>query len=106
VGAGFLVLAATAAIGVAVGALVRHQIVAVVGVLVWMTVVQQIVVTELPRVGRWLPGGATLSVLQQGQATGLDGELLPPAVGGLILLGYVVVAILLAVSVTRQRDVL
>ncbi len=49
--AAFVVLAAYGVIGVAIGALVRNQIVAVVGVLVWMLAVEQIVVTSLP-VGR------------------------------------------------------
>jgi ABC-type transport system involved in multi-copper enzyme maturation permease subunit len=106
VGAGFLVLAATAAIGVAVGALVRHQIVAVVGVLVWMTVVEQVVIQSLPKLGRWMPEGATMSILQQGPESGLDGKLLPLAAGGLVLLGYTVIAISLAVVVTPRRDVL
>lgn len=106
VGVGFVVLAASAAIGVAVGAIVRHQIAAVVGVLVWMTAVEHVLIPALPELGRWLPGGATLSVLQQGQANGLDGELLPAAVGGLVLLGYAAVAITLSVVVTPKRDVL
>lgn len=105
VGAGFVVLAASAAIGVAVGAVVHHQIVAIVGVLVWMTVVEHTVIPALPALGRWMPGGATWSVMQQGPANGLERDL-PAAVGGLVLLGYVVVAITLAVVVTPRRDVL
>ena len=66
VGVGFAVLAASAAIGVALGAVVRHQIAAVVGVLVWMTAIEHVVIPALPALGRWMPGGATLSVLQQG----------------------------------------
>lgn len=106
VGVGFVVLAASAAIGVELGAVVRHQIAAVVGVLVWMTAVEHVVIPALPGLGRWLPGGTTLSVMQQGQANGLDGELLPAALGGLVLLGYAAVAITLAVVVTPKRDVL
>jgi ABC-type transport system involved in multi-copper enzyme maturation permease subunit len=106
VAAGFFLLAATAAIGVAVGALVRHQVAAVVGVLVWMTAVEHVVIPALPQLGRWLPGGATLSVMQQGPANGLDGELLPAAAGGLVLLGYAVLAIALAAVVAPRRDVL
>ena len=44
----FLVMAAYAVIGVAVGALVRNQIIAMVGVLVWMLVVEQIVIPAYP----------------------------------------------------------
>lgn len=104
-GVGFVALAASSAIGVALGAVVRHQIPAVVGVLVWMTAVEHVVIPALPALGRWMPGGATLSVLQQGTANGLDGDLLPPAVGGIVLLGYAVLAITLAVLVTPKRDV-
>ena len=105
VGVGFVVLATFAAIGVALGALVCHQIAAVVGVLVWMTAIEQVVIPALPTLGRWMPGGATLSVLQQGTATGLDGDLLPPALGGLVLLAYAAMAITIAVIVTPKRDV-
>ncbi|MFI5626340.1 ABC transporter permease [Nocardioides sp. NPDC051685] len=103
-GAGFVVLAASAAIGVAIGALIRHQITAVVGVLVWMTVVEHVVIPALPAWGRWMPGGATWSVMQQGVANGLD-DALPAAVGGLVLLGYAAVLVSLAVVVTPKRDV-
>ena len=105
VGAGFVVLAATAAIAVAVGALVRNAIVAVVGVLVWMTVVEQVVIQARPQLGRWMLEGATMSMLQQGQATGLDGQLLPVAPGALVLLGYSALAITLAAVVTPRLDI-
>jgi hypothetical protein len=105
VGVGIVVLAASAAIGVALGAVVRHQIAAVVGVLVWMTVIEQVIIAALPALGRWMPGGATMSVLQQGTANGLDGDLLPPALGGAVLLAYTAMAITLAVVVTPKSDV-
>jgi ABC-type transport system involved in multi-copper enzyme maturation permease subunit len=105
VGAGFVVLAATSAMGVAVGALVRNAIVAVVGVLVWMTVIEQVVIQALPPLGRWMPEGATMSILQQDRASGLDSELLPLTAAGLVLLGYTVVAITLAAVVTPRRDI-
>jgi ABC-type transport system involved in multi-copper enzyme maturation permease subunit len=66
VAAGFVVMVAYGVIGVAVGALVRNQIVAVVGVLVWMLAVEQIVISSFPAVGRWMPIGATFSLLQLG----------------------------------------
>jgi ABC-2 type transport system permease protein len=55
VGAVFVVMAAYAVIGVAIGALVRNQIVAVVGVLVWMLVVEQLLTPTFPTIGRCLP---------------------------------------------------
>jgi ABC-2 type transport system permease protein len=105
-GAALVVMAAYGVIGVAVGALVRNQIAAVVGVLVWMLAVEQTVIAALPAIGRWMPGGATSAFLQLGSALSLDGKLLSAPVGGLVLLGYTAVAVTLALLLTPRRDVL
>ena len=60
VASGFVVMAAYAVIGVAIGALVTHQIAAVVGVLVWMLAVEQMVIPLYP-------GGRTLDALRRSQ---------------------------------------
>lgn len=104
--AGFAVMAAYGVIGVAVGALVRNQVAAVVGVLVWMLAVEQIVLTAYPAVGRWLPWGATTALLQLDASIGLDGRLLSPVLGGLVLIAYAAGAVALALLVTPRRDVL
>ena len=99
-------MAAYAVIGVCVGALVRNQIPTVVGVLVWMLVVEQIVVPTCPAVGRWMPGGAADAWLQLDRTLDLQGRLLPAALGGLLLAGYAAGAVGLAVRLTLHRDVL
>lgn len=104
VGAGFVALAACAVIGVAVGALVRSQVIAVVGVLVWMLVVEQIMIPTCPVVGRWLPGGAIDAWLQLGPVLDLHGRLLTAPMGGLVLAGYTAAAAVLA-KLTLRRDV-
>ena len=106
IGAGFVVMAAYAIIGVAVGALVRNQVIAVVGTLVWMLVVEQIVIPAYPLDGRWMPGGATDAWLQLGTALHLEGRLLPAPLGGLLLLAYSAAAVTVAVTLTLRRDVL
>jgi hypothetical protein len=106
VAVGFLVMAAYGAIGVALGALVRNQIVAVVGVLFWMLLFEQVLIPEFPAFGRWLPFGATTALLQLDEAWGLGGRLLPTAVGGLVLAGYTAAAAAVALVVTPKRDVL
>lgn len=103
---GFGVFAATAAIGVAVGALVRHQIPAVVGVLVWMTAGEHILIQGWPTGGRWLLGGVTMSVMNLPGSDLGDDHLLPAAVGGLAVFVYAAVAVCLALTVTPRRDVL
>jgi ABC-2 type transport system permease protein len=106
IGAAFVVMAAYAIIGVALGALVRNQIIAVVSVLVWMLAVEQIVIPAYPLGGRWLPGGATDAWLQLGPALHLSGRLLSTPIGGLVLAVYTAAAITLAVKLTAHRDVL
>jgi ABC-2 type transport system permease protein len=106
IAAGFVVMAAYAIIGVAVGALVRNQVVTMVGVLVWMLAVEQIVIPAYPHAGRWMPGGATDAWLQLGPALNLNNRLLPTPLGGLLLLAYTTAAITLAVTLALQRDVL
>lgn len=104
VAAAFLVMAVYGIIGVAVGALVPNQIAAVVGLLIWMLAVEQVVIPALPEVGRWMPFAVASSLMQLGSSYG--GELLPVAMGGLVLLGYAVLTIVLAFLVTPKRDVL
>lgn len=104
--AGFLVMAAYGVIGVALGALLRNQIVAVLVVLVWMLVVEQIVIHSYPAVGRWMPGGGAYALMQQGPANGLDDQLLSIPSGGILLAAYLGVAVVLALVLTPKRDVL
>ena len=106
IAAGFVVMAAYGVIGVALGALVRNQIVAVVAALFWMMLFEQVLIPEFPAFGQWLPYGAMSALLQLDEAWGLGGELLPAAVGGLVLAGYTAAAAALAVVVTPRRDVL
>jgi ABC-2 type transport system permease protein len=99
-------MALYAVIGVALGALIRNQIIAVSALLVWMLAVEWIVVPSYPSVGRWLPLGAASAVMQLEPSIGLDGRLLPPALGGLVLAAYAAVAAALALRLAPQRDVL
>jgi ABC-2 type transport system permease protein len=105
IAAGFVVMTAYGTIGVAIGALVRNQIAAVVGVLVWMFTVEQIVIPAFPAVGHWMPWRAAAALLQLGPAITLDGNLLPAAVGGLVLAGYTTAAVVLALRISPGRDV-
>ena len=98
------VIALYRAIGVALGALVRNQIAAVAAALVWLLAIEGFLVTLLPAVGRWMPGGATAGLLQEGRAATTHGALLPAWAGGLVLLGYATVIALLASVVALRRD--
>ncbi len=106
VAAGFVVMAVYSVIGVAIGALVRNQITAVVGVLVWMLAVEQIVIPAYPTVGRWMPGATTYALMQLGPAVDPDGKLLSASVSGLLLAAYAAVAVTLALRLSPKWDVL
>ncbi len=102
-GGAILGCALFAVLGVAVGTLVRNQIGAILGILVWVLLIEQLVVVFLPKVGKWLPGGALGGVLQ---ATGFNGTTYLPVWGGsLVLIGYAVVFGMLAAATTQRRDV-
>ena len=105
VAAAFVVMALYGVIGLAVGALLRNQIVAVVASLVWILAAERLLIDALPAIGRWTPGGATFGLLQLGP-TVTSGTLLAAPIGGLVLVGYTTAAAALALVVAPRRDVL
>jgi ABC-2 type transport system permease protein len=95
-----------AALGVAVGAIVRHQVAALVGGLAWLFVVESL----LPLI----PG--TESAIQKfslgGLSDGVDGYVsdagahpLAQLPAGLVLAGYIAVLALIGAALLRRRDV-
>lgn len=98
-----LALVVYAVIGVGLGALLRNQVGAIVGGLVYLFVVEPII-RSIPATApayKWLPGGA----LEALTATFRGPELLEPWQGGLLLLGYGLVAALLGTLLAVRRDV-
>ncbi len=87
-------------IGVGVGAVVRNHIGAVIGVLVWVFVVENVLFGFVPSVGRFTPGRA------QDALTGMSADhLLPAAAGGLVLLAWSLGLLAAGLVATRARDV-
>lgn len=102
-GGALLGCALFAVLGVAVGALIRNQIAAILVILVWVLLVEALLVQLLPSVGKWLPGGALFGILQ---TTGINDQSYLPAWGAtLVLLAYTVVLGGLAAVTTNRRDV-
>jgi ABC-2 type transport system permease protein len=106
---GIVGLGLTAMFGVALGALLRNQVVAITVALVWVMVVESLVAQLLPEVGRWLPFQAlnALFVSPEMRAAMPDGmfSLLEPMAGLAVFLGYVLVAMVSAGVLLRTRDV-
>jgi ABC-type transport system involved in multi-copper enzyme maturation permease subunit len=102
-GAAGLVLVVFSVIGVGVGALLRNQVGAIVGSLVYLYVVEPIVssISAIQPAYKWLPGGAVQAITSDFQAP----DLLEPWQGVLLLLGYGLLAALLGTFLAVRRDV-
>jgi ABC-2 type transport system permease protein len=93
-----------AAIGVGVGALVRNQVGAVVGLCVWLLLFETILVDNVPSAAKFAPG-ATAGALA-GAIQALDpADLIGPALGVLLLAAYAAAATAAGSIATERRDV-
>ena len=90
-------------IGVGVGALLRNQVGAIVGSLVYLFVVESLIqgIPATSGAYKWLPGGA----LEAMTATLNGPDLLSAWQGGLVLLGYGLLAAVLGTLLAVRRDV-
>jgi ABC-2 type transport system permease protein len=92
-----------AAIGVGVGAVVRHQVPTVVGICAWLLFVEGLLAGDLVGLGdvfKFLPGSAAAAI--SGQE---PGTLLAPAAGLVLLGAYAGAAALAGAMATSRRDV-
>jgi ABC-type transport system involved in multi-copper enzyme maturation permease subunit len=98
-----LALVIYALIGVGIGALLRNQVGAIVGGLVYLFVVEPVIRSIPATAGayKWMPGGA----LEAMTATFQGPDLLGAWEGGLLLVGYGLLAALLGMVLAVRRDV-
>jgi ABC-2 type transport system permease protein len=92
-----------AAIGVGVGALVRHQVPTVVGICAWLLFVEGLLAGDLVGLGdvfKFLPGSAAAAI--SGQE---PGTLLAPAASLVLLGAYAAAAALAGAMASSRRDV-
>jgi len=102
-------LALMAVFGVAVGALLRSQVVAVALMLIYVFVIESLFVQFLPGIGRWLPFQALNAMFASEElAAGMGADVgapLAPMVGLAVFVAYGVVAATAAIVLMRVRDV-
>ena len=89
-----------AAMGVGIGAVVRNQVFAVIGVIVWAFFVDNLIRALLPDAGRFTPVGASDAV-----TAGFADYLLAPALGALLLAVYALVFVAAGAVLVARRDV-
>jgi ABC-type transport system involved in multi-copper enzyme maturation permease subunit len=88
------------ALGVAIGTVVRNQVGAIIGLLAWGFIVENLLFAFVPSVGRFAPGQASNAF------TGLTTKhLLPAAAGGAILLAWTIAFAVAATGLAARRDV-
>ena len=102
-------LALMAVFGVAVGALLRSQVVAVALMLIHVFILESLLLQFLPAVGRWLPFQALNAMFLSEEVSAGIGAGMPapldPLVGLVTFLAYCTVAATAAIVLLRVRDV-
>lgn len=88
------------AIGVGLGAIIRNQVAAVITLLAWGFVVDNLVFGLVPAVGRFMPTRAQDSLI--GSTTT---HLLPAAAGGAVLLAWAALLAIAGLMLNARRDV-
>ncbi|HUG83752.1 MAG TPA: ABC transporter permease subunit [Euzebya sp.] len=98
------VTAVLAMIGVGVGALVPNQAAALVGVIVWLQILESSLITGIaPQLYGWTVNGAALALARLAPPSSAL-PLLSPLQGGLLLSAYAAVLAFVAARVTLDRD--
>lgn len=96
-------------IGVAIGTLIRNQMLAIVGALVYLFVIDPLLLALWPDAGKFLPSGlitAMLAIDISAPELGFDTtNYLPALTATLVLLGYGAVFAFVAIATSLRRDI-
>ena len=89
-------------LGVALGALTRNTVGAIIGALGWVFLVELAILQPLvPAVAKWLPTGAAIALTTPVQVPGTN---LAPALAALVLVGWSAAVAVLASRFTLNRE--
>jgi ABC-2 type transport system permease protein len=104
IGGGAVGAALWAVLGTGLGAILRGQVGAVVGLCVWLLLIENILIGNVPSAGKYAPGagaGALAGLMPDaGSAT-----LLAPIAGALALAGYAALCIAAGLAAIERRDI-
>jgi ABC-type transport system involved in multi-copper enzyme maturation permease subunit len=93
-----------AAIGVGIGAAVRNQVAVIIGLCIWVLVIETTLIGNIPSAGKFAPGAAAGAIAGAVQ-TQAPSELVAPALGAMLLTIYAVAAAGLGARTTTRRDI-
>jgi ABC-2 type transport system permease protein len=97
-----LITACYGLLGVALGALTRNTVTAIIGGLVWVGIIELAILQPLiPSLAKWLPTGAGVALTTVGPT---DSHLLAPAAAALVLVGWAAVISAAAARTTLRRE--
>jgi hypothetical protein len=98
-----LVSACYGLLGVALGALTRNTVAAIIGAILWVQAIEVgILQAAVPSLAKWLPTGAGVSLTSAGSDVQ---DLLAPGVAALVLVGWAAVLCVGASRISVSRDV-
>jgi hypothetical protein len=90
-------------IGVALGALIRNTIGAIVAAITWTLFIEQVVLNAIvPGIEKWLPTAAAIGLTNMPSPHASHG--LSPLTAGLVLTGYAIALLVAATRTTMRRD--
>jgi hypothetical protein len=95
-------------IGVAIGAVVRNQPAAIVGVIVWLFIAEPLLVVFAEDVGRFGPLGAVPGAFETSSNDVLSGSESNPLGAGAafgVMLAWIAVTAVIAAQTVRSRDI-
>jgi ABC-2 type transport system permease protein len=93
-----------AMLGTGLGAILRGQVGAVVGLCVWLLLIENILIGNVPSAGKYAPGASdgALAGLMPNAGTV---TLLAPIVGGLLLIAYATITAVAGLVAIERRDI-
>jgi ABC-type transport system involved in multi-copper enzyme maturation permease subunit len=95
-------------VGVGLGALVKNQIAAVTGAVIWTLIVEGLVVAFVESIGKYLPAGAITGLVDvdfgENDFNFSIENYLTPGPATLVLLGYAALFSVIAMRTTLRRD--
>jgi ABC-2 type transport system permease protein len=90
------------ALGVALGAITRSTVVAMVAALGWSFAIEaNLLAAALPGVAKWMPTGANLAITR----TGNFAAMLDPPIALVVLLAWATIAVAIAIRITEAKDI-
>lgn len=88
-------------LGVALGALTRNTVAAIVGGLIWIQFVEVgILGNAIPLMAKWLPAGAAQALTTMESSS----HVLPQAVAALVLVGWATLLVGIAMRLSTRRE--